>query len=86
MEIEVEVVAEDLMTGETRTVARSYVIYVALDDKGKPTPVPPLVPANAQEQAKIEEALLRRRHMQEIDAKLAQIREETSHSRQTGLA
>lgn len=86
MEVEVEVVAEDLMTGETRTVARSYVIYVALDDKGRPTPVPPLIPANAEEQAKIEEALLRRRHMQEIDAKLAQIREETSHFRQTGSA
>ena len=86
MEVEVEVVAEDLITGEVRNVARSHVIYVALDNDGKPTPVPPLVPANAEERAKIEEALLRRRHMQEINAKLAQIREETGHFREKGSA
>src|SRR6266699_3431605 len=42
MEIAVEVVAEDLMTGETRHIASSQIIFVALDNDGKPTPVPPL--------------------------------------------
>src|SRR6266571_8951477 len=44
MEVGVEVVAEDLLTGETRQIARSQVVYVALDDAGRPTAVPSLVP------------------------------------------
>src|SRR6266567_1355523 len=60
MEVGVEVVAEDLMTGETRRVASSQVIYVALDKNGKPTPVPPLIPADVDEQARVEQAKLRR--------------------------
>jgi len=73
MEVGVEVVAEDLMTGETRLIARSQVIYVALDKDRKPTPVPPLVPADAEEQAKIAKVRLRRQRMQEIDEELAKI-------------
>jgi acyl-CoA hydrolase len=46
MEVGVEVIAEDIITGEVRNIASSYVIYVALDENRKPTPVPPLVPAD----------------------------------------
>lgn len=73
MEVGVEVVAEDLMTGETRRVARSQVIYVALDKNGKPTPVPPLIPADADEQARLERANLRRMRMRAIEEELAMI-------------
>lgn len=73
MEVGVEVVAEDLMTGETRLIARSQVIYVALDKDRKPTPVPPLVPADAEEQAKIAKVRQRRQRMQEIDEELTRI-------------
>lgn len=56
MEIGVEVTAEDLITREIRKIANSYVIYVALDENRKPTPVPPLVPANDEEKTIIERA------------------------------
>src|SRR2546429_9758684 len=60
MEIGVEVTAEDLITREIRKIASSYVIYVALDENRKPTPVPPLVPAGDEEAAIIERARVRR--------------------------
>src|SRR3989442_7242035 len=46
MEVGVEVMAEDLITGDVRHIASSYVIYVAAAANRKPTPGPPLVPAN----------------------------------------
>lgn len=76
MEVEVEVVAEDLMTGEKRYIASSQVIFVALDDHGRPTPVPRLVPANAEEAAIIEKAHLRRMHMKKINEELARVQKE----------
>src|SRR3989441_12891743 len=78
MEVGVEVVAEDLMTGVTRRVASSRVIYVALDKEGKTAPVPPLVPADADEQAKLEQAHLRRMRMRAIEEELAMIEQMTS--------
>lgn len=67
MEVAVVVTAEDLATLEIRTVASSSVIFVALDENRQPTPVPPLVPADAEEQAIVERALLRRAQRQKID-------------------
>src|SRR5437763_2168953 len=66
MEVGVEVMAEDLITGEVRHIASSYVIYVALDENRKPTPVPPLVPADGEEKAIIERARIRRLQKQKI--------------------
>jgi len=43
MEIGVRVEAEDLRTGEVRHTASAYLTFVALDDEGKPSRVPPLV-------------------------------------------
>ncbi|MEO8955439.1 MAG: acyl-CoA thioesterase [Ktedonobacteraceae bacterium] len=71
MEVGVEVVAEDLMTGETRRVASSQVIYVALDKNSKPTPVPQLIPADDDEMARVEQAKLRRTRMRAIEEELA---------------
>ncbi|GAC1408125.1 MAG: acyl-CoA thioesterase [Ktedonobacteraceae bacterium] len=76
MEVGVEVEAEDLMTGETRRIASSQVIYVALDENKKPTAVPPLVPADADEQAKLEKARIRRTHMKKIDEDLTKVQHE----------
>ena len=67
MEVGVEVIAEDVISGENRHIASSYVIYVAVDENRKPTPVPPLVPADGAEQAIVERARLRRTHRQKID-------------------
>ncbi|MDQ6659869.1 MAG: acyl-CoA thioesterase [Chloroflexota bacterium] len=72
MEVGVEVTAEDIITGEIRKIASSQIIYVALDENRKPTPVPPLVPANDEEKAIIERAHIRRMHTQKIDKELTQ--------------
>lgn len=80
MEVGVEVIAEDLMTGETRKIARSRLIFVALDENGKPTQVPPLVPANAEEARRVERASIRRMHMKKIDEEMAKIQEETDET------
>ena len=66
MEVGVEVTAEDVISGEIRKIASSYVIYVALDENRKPTPVPPLVPADDEEKAIIERARIRRQHSQHV--------------------
>ena len=68
MEVGVEVMAEDIITGEKRHIASSYVIYVALDENRKPTPVPPLVPADDGEKEIIERARIRRMQMQKIES------------------
>jgi len=71
MEVGVEVTAEDLMSGEVRHVASSEVIFVALDENRKPTPVPPLVPADAEEEARIAKARARRERMKKIEEELS---------------
>lgn len=80
MEVGVEVTAEDVITGEVRKIASSYVTYVALDENKRPTPVPPLVPANQKEAARIERARNRRMHMAKIDEELAKVQLETDEA------
>jgi len=77
MEVGVEVIAEDLITGEERRIASSQVIYVALDENGKPTPVPPLIAADAEEQARIDQVRARRMHMKKIDEEFANLRQQS---------
>ncbi len=43
MEIGIKVEAEDLFSGNTRHVATALLTFVALDEKGRPKPVPPLI-------------------------------------------
>ncbi len=75
MEIGVEVTAENLITREVRKIANSYVIYVALDENRKPTPVPPLVPANDEEKLLIERAHTRRALRQKIAEEFKSLQE-----------
>lgn len=42
MEAEVHVIAENPVTGEQTYTNTAYLVYVALDDDGRPTSVPPL--------------------------------------------
>ncbi|MFJ7747351.1 acyl-CoA thioesterase [Peribacillus sp. NPDC097295] len=49
MEIIVKVVAEDLLTGERNLCVISFLTFVAIDDNGKPIPVPRLVPETEME-------------------------------------
>ncbi len=77
MEVGVEVIAENIISGEKRHIASSYVIYVALDENRKPTPVPPLVPADDAEQEIIERAYIRRMQRQKLEKELTQAEEES---------
>jgi acyl-CoA hydrolase len=43
LEVGVRVEAEDLKTGTVRHTASAYLTFVALDENGKPTAVPPLI-------------------------------------------
>ncbi|HKE90097.1 MAG TPA: acyl-CoA thioesterase [Gemmatimonadales bacterium] len=60
MEVGVKLIAENLVSGEKRHTNSCYVTYVALDDKGCPTAVPPIVPETADEKRRYDRAAKRR--------------------------
>jgi acyl-CoA hydrolase len=62
MEVGVRVEAENPRTGEVRHTSTAYLTMVALDDEGRPAPVPPLAPETESEQRRHREAELRRRN------------------------
>ncbi|HKG36122.1 MAG TPA: acyl-CoA thioesterase [Solirubrobacterales bacterium] len=60
MEVGVRVEAENARTGEVRHTSTAYLTMVAVDEDGRPTPVPPLDAADETEQRRRREAELRR--------------------------
>lgn len=61
VEAEVQVVAENPVTGERTHTNTAYLVYVALDDKGNPTAVPPIHAETADEKNKLEEGTERQK-------------------------
>ncbi|HKJ39828.1 MAG TPA: acyl-CoA thioesterase [Anaerolineales bacterium] len=59
MEAAVHVIAEDPISGEQTHTNTAYLVYVALDDEGKPAPVPPLLAETDEEKIKMTDALER---------------------------
>jgi acyl-CoA hydrolase len=59
MEATVEVHAGNPITGEQTHTNTAYLVYVALDDAGRPTPVPSLQAETEEEKQKFEHAKLR---------------------------
>src|SRR5690606_40750013 len=55
MEVGVKVESEDLMTGLREKTASAYTTFVALDERGKPAPVPPLVLEGAEQERRFRE-------------------------------
>ena len=49
MEVGVRVEAEDLLSGQVTHTNSAYLVFVALDDDGRPIPVPELLPVSAQQ-------------------------------------
>lgn len=60
MEIGVKIMAEVLTTGEKRHTNSCYLTYVAVDDQGHPTEVPPIEPETPDEKRRYERAKHRR--------------------------
>jgi acyl-CoA hydrolase len=60
MEVGVKVMAENVLTGERRHTNSCYLTFVALDDRGEPMEVPPLVPETEDERRRYERAAKRR--------------------------
>jgi acyl-CoA hydrolase len=56
MDITVEVYAEQVSTGERRHTHTAHVVFVAIDDEGKPVRVPRLVPETDEERARYRRA------------------------------
>ena len=52
MDITVEVYAEKVSTGERRHTHTAHVVFVAIDEDGKPRRVPRLVPETDEERAR----------------------------------
>jgi acyl-CoA hydrolase len=59
MEAVVQVTAENPITGEQTNTNTAYLVYVALDDTGRPTPVPPLKAETVEQQQRMDQARAR---------------------------
>ncbi len=56
LETEVQVLAENPITGERTHTNTAYLVYVALDDDGRPTSVPGLIAETEDEKRRMEKA------------------------------
>ncbi|WP_044640589.1 acyl-CoA thioesterase [Risungbinella massiliensis] len=56
MEVFVKVESENLLTGERKLTSRAYLTFIALDENGKPTSVPNVIPESAEEKQQYEQA------------------------------
>lgn len=62
MEAEVQVIAENPITGERTHTNTAYLVYVGLDDEGHPTPIPALITETDEEKQRMEQAKKRQAH------------------------
>lgn len=49
IEVFVKIIAENLITGDRKIAATAFFTFVALDENGKPTKVPPIIPETNEE-------------------------------------
>ncbi len=72
IEVGVRVEAENLVTGEVRHTNSCYLTFVAIDQAGRPVPVPPVLPETDEERERFRGAEARRaRRIAELRAKRA---------------
>lgn len=60
MEVGVRVCAQNPVTGQERHTNTCYCTFVALDEHGRPAPVPPVLPETEEEKARFEAGRRRR--------------------------
>ena len=75
MEIGIKVIAEEIRTKVVRHVNSCFFTMIAVDDAGKPTPVPAFTPSSAEEKRRYAAAELRRSMRREMEQKFAAIRQ-----------
>ena len=61
MEVGVKVFSENVLSGERKHTTSAYVTFVAIDETGRPQPVPALLPESAEDRRRYRDALARRR-------------------------
>ena len=62
MEVEVQVIAENPITGERIHTNTAYLVFVGLDDGGRPTAIPALITETEEEKQRMEQAKKRQAH------------------------
>jgi len=62
MEVGVKVQVEDLLSGLRRHTSSAYLTFVALDDRGKPIEIPPVIPETPEEIRRYQQAGERREY------------------------
>jgi uncharacterized protein (TIGR00369 family) len=60
IEVGVRVEAENLLTGARRHTNSCYLTFVAIDERGRPVPVPPVLPETDEERERFAAGQLRR--------------------------
>ncbi|MFZ5520574.1 MAG: acyl-CoA thioesterase [Pseudomonadota bacterium] len=73
MEVGIKVVAEDIRNKVVRHANSCFFTMVAVDDQGKPTPVPPLVPATPDEKRRQAAARVRKQLREELAQRHAEL-------------
>jgi uncharacterized protein (TIGR00369 family) len=79
MEVRVSVTAEDPLAGSTVHTNLAYLVFVAIDQQGRPRPVPPLLVETPDEQLRFQQA-------QERQAERKKRHERERASRASGLS
>ena len=72
MEVGVKVEAENLLTGVRRHTNTCYLTFVAIDDHGRPCPVPRLELETPEDHQRFREGQLRRESRQDLARKLGE--------------
>jgi acyl-CoA hydrolase len=86
MEIGIRVLAEDIIEKTTRHVMTCYFTMVAVDEQGRPVPVPPLEIETSLERRRNESAKLRRELRREIEQRHRKIKESWRAAAESGAA
>ncbi len=66
MEVGVHIEAENLASGERHHVASAYLIFVALDESGRPAQIPRILPQTESEKLRYQQAELRYRQRKDL--------------------
>jgi uncharacterized protein (TIGR00369 family) len=62
IEVGVRVEAEEILSGRRTHTSSAYLVFVALDERGQPRPVPGIIPETEVERHRQAEAKIRRQH------------------------